>query len=79
MDDSYWKATAEATKWLGDRDHRRRHIVLYEGNAPVGFTITLQEADAICQKHPQFQWDFSKKLPVDRLWTLSTVGLEQGE
>jgi hypothetical protein len=69
--DEFWKATVEATKWSGDR--RRRHIILYDGDTPVGFTITLQEADAICKKYPQFQWDFSRVLMVDRLLTLSTV------
>ena len=38
-----------------------KQVVVYKDEVPVGYTITFQEADAICLKYPNYQWNFSNK------------------
>lgn len=58
-----------------------RFAVIYEGAVPIGYTVTAQEADAICDAYPHLQWDYlkkNKKMPPGlELLTLGTVPMRQ--
>jgi hypothetical protein len=43
-------------KWEG-----HRFAVIYDGAKPIGYTVTWQEAEAICDAQPHLQWDYLKK------------------
>ena len=51
------------------------YVIFFDGK-PRGYTVTEQEAEAICVKHPQYQWDmwsldrFTKRTPPLSLMTI---------
>ena len=60
--------TLEELKW-----NNRIVAIIYHDNQPIGWCATYQEADALCDKYPHYQWDFSKKIPQNLpMMTLST-------
>lgn len=36
------------------------YVIYGLGNRPCGRTITIQEADALCDENPELQWDIKK-------------------
>lgn len=39
------------------------YAIIYQGEEPVGYAITGREADAICDKQPNFFWDYKEEIP----------------
>ena len=37
---------------------RAKVCVLYENDKIIGYTPSIKEAEALCDKHPEWQWDF---------------------
>lgn len=50
----------EKIKW-----HGKPKIAIYQNNVIIGYTISFQEAEKICDQNPIYQWDFKKTLPKD--------------
>jgi hypothetical protein len=48
----------ESYKWIGWQP-----AVIYKGAKKIGYVMTPNEADAICEKHVEYQWELKKKLP----------------
>lgn len=48
----------ESYKWIGWQP-----AVIYKGSKKIGYAITTNEADTICEKHVEYQWELKKKLP----------------
>jgi len=43
-----------------DIEHGVKFCVLYDGSRAktiIGYTPSMNEADALCDKHPDWQWD----------------------
>lgn len=59
--------TLECDKWIG-----HKYAIIYKDNVKVGYCITAEEADVICDKNPIYQWDFSKKKPENLPLMVST-------
>lgn len=36
-------------------------IIFDQSDKPIGYCVTKQEADALCEKYPEYQWDFFSK------------------
>lgn len=49
----------EAVKWQGWRPS-----IVYKGNQAIGYTVSPQEADYICERHPEYQWTPSANSPT---------------
>jgi hypothetical protein len=47
----------ESEKWKN-----WKYAILYLGDKAIGYCITDNEADAICEKISCLQWDFGKKI-----------------
>lgn len=39
-----------------------KNIIIFDKlNKAIGYCVTVSEADALCNKHPEYQWDFISK------------------
>jgi len=39
-----------------------KNIIIFDKSGkPIGYCVTEKEADALCEKHPEYQWDFCSK------------------
>jgi hypothetical protein len=47
--------------------------VLYEHNKVIGYTPSIKEADALCDKHPEWQWDFKTAQKCVGVYTQLTI------
>jgi hypothetical protein len=51
----------ERSRW----EHHRFAVLYNRDDNAIGFTVTKQEADAICRKLTDLQWDMQKNVPAD--------------
>jgi len=38
--------------------------IIYENNKCIGYTTSIYEAEAICKKNPEYQWDTTKNIDI---------------
>jgi hypothetical protein len=46
---------------LQDNMESLMNVLIFDDDKPIGYCVTVKEADALCDKHPSYQWDFYTK------------------
>ncbi len=64
--------TLEIEKW-----YKWKYAILYHGHNAIGYCITSQEADTICEQIPSLQWDYSRKINDLPLLTINSIRREE--
>jgi hypothetical protein len=67
--ENYNMEDLEAMKWLGKIYYK----IYNHQDIPIGYTITLNEADMICKRNPTYQWDKTKQTGSLPLMTISDI------
>jgi hypothetical protein len=48
-----------------DSHQPSHHVIIYKDDKAIGYTNSYKEADALCDKYPNLQWDFKKTKRID--------------
>ena len=35
-----------------------KNIIIFKNDQPIGYVVSIKEAEALCDKHNELQWDF---------------------